>query len=281
LIRSLLTCFNYSRNDCPVRGFPNEIVLEQISSRQPGMLLWVCLWAVPTWGPQGLTYGLMCWSVFARFAARHFTRYILGYFGIQEALICGAIIFLSWHYGQALWKPRPKSWRCSLKSVLILTPMLIYYLGDFFRAWHVIQVGRSLKTTGPGEFDQVVASLYKQMWQPLGGFSSTQVICYSTLSFISPILEEMLFSGLLGNWFAKRFNIAIALFGPSICFTVVHGFAYGFGSHLVPLFFAGMTYILMRFYSGNLLMPVLAHLAVNFVVLFPKWMVAVMYFRHA
>jgi len=134
---------------------------------------------------------------------------------------------------------------------------------------------------GQGDFNQMVASLYQQMWQPVGGLSSTQVICYSMLSFISPVLEELIFSGLLGNWFAKRFSITVALLGTAICFTIVHGFAYGFGSHLVPLFFAGLTYTMMRFYSGNLLMPVLAHLAVNFVVLFPKWMIAVMYFRLA
>jgi membrane protease YdiL (CAAX protease family) len=196
-------------------------------------------------------------------------------------LICGAIIFLSLQYGSALWKPRPKSWRCSLKSVWILTPVLIVHLVHSFGAWQMMQVGRSLKTMGPSESNQMLTSLYQQTWKPLGASSATEVLCYSTLSFISPVLEEMLFSGLLGNWFAKRFSISMALFCTPICFAVVHGVAYGFGSQLLPLFFAGQTYALMRFYSGNLVMPVLAHSAVNFVVFFPKWTIAAMYFGHS
>jgi membrane protease YdiL (CAAX protease family) len=278
----LLTCLNRSRNDYNLmRTFPNEIVLEQISARQPAMLLWLCLFAVPTWGPRSLAGGLMCWSVFDRFVARHYTSYSLGYFVFQEALICCAIVFLSWHYTSALWKPRPKSLRCSLKSVWILTPVLMWHLGDCFGAWQMMQVGRSLKTMAPSEFNQMLASLYQQTWEPLGCSSSADVLGYSTLSFVSPVLEEMLFSGLLGNWLARQFNFTVALVGTPICFTVVHGFAYGFSSHLLPLFFAGLTYTLMRFYSGNLLMPVLAHLAVNFVILFPKWIIAAMYFAHS
>jgi membrane protease YdiL (CAAX protease family) len=278
----LLTRVICSCDDHLVRGFfSNEIVLEQIAARQPGIPLWICLWAIPTWGPKGLTYVLMHWSVFAQFAGRHFDSYLLGYFVFQGVLIGSAVIFLSSRYSSALWKPRPKSWNSSLKSVIILMPLLIYYLGDYFKLWKTLQTARSLQTMGQRDFHQMVVSLYEQMWRPLGGYSPTQVICYSTLSFISPVLEEMLFSGLLTNGFAKRFNIPAAFFCTPFCFMTIHSLVYGVGPQLVPLFFASLTYTLVRLYSGNLVTSVLAHWAANFVVLFPKWIIAAMYFGHS
>jgi membrane protease YdiL (CAAX protease family) len=78
---------------------------------------------------------------------------------------------------------------------------------------------------------------------------------------------------------AKRFGITVAILCAPVCFSLSHMVQFGIGPHLIVLFFAGVTYTIMRFYSGNLLMPIIGHMAIQFLISVPKWVVAVMYFK--
>jgi membrane protease YdiL (CAAX protease family) len=101
------------------------------------------------------------------------------------------------------------------------------------------------------------------------------------MSFAVPVLEEVVFTGSVVNAIAKPYGFVTAVVGVPMCFGLVHVFQFGVGRHLVPVFFAGVTYVAIRVFSGSLLLAVLAHCVVNAVILLPKWVVAVIRFSQA
>ena len=58
----------------------------------------------------------------------------------------------------------------------------------------------------------------------------------------------------------------VAVTGPAVA-----------GIRLVPLFFAGVTYVMVRFCSVSLSLAVLSHCVINAVIFLPKWVVAALY----
>jgi membrane protease YdiL (CAAX protease family) len=121
--------------------------------------------------------------------------------------------------------------------------------------------------------------MHNEIWSGLAyGASLVGVVCESLSSFVSPVLEEMLFSGLLANRLTKSFGVSVAVLGTPVCFALIHVVQFGIGSHLITLFLAGLSYTIIRFRSGSLRMAVFSHLAINFVIFVPKWAVAVMHF---
>jgi len=130
------------------------------------------------------------------------------------------------------------------------------------------------------ELSQTLASMHNDIWSGLAyGASLIGVVCESLTSFVSPVLEEMLFSGLLANRLSKSFGVSVAVLGTPVCFALIHVVQFGIGPHLITLFLAGLTYTTIRFRSGSLRMAVFSHLAINCVIFVPKWAVAVMHFR--
>jgi membrane protease YdiL (CAAX protease family) len=262
-----------------MRGFPHSVVLQQISADQPRISVWFLLLFVPIWLPYILTQGLMLWPPFIRVVADHHTSYFLIFFVVQMSLTCGAILFLSKRYASALWYPQTQSRSHRFDFLLILMPLLLFHLSDCLSIFPSIIVLPSIATAN--ELSQTLASMHQDIWGRLAyGSSLTGVVCESIITFVSPVLEEILFSGLLANRLARSFGVTVAVLGAPVCFALIHAVQFGLGPHLIALFFAGLTYTIIRFYSGSLLMAVFSHLAINFVIFVPKWIVAVMHFTH-
>lgn len=132
------------------------------------------------------------------------------------------------------------------------------------------------------EDTKMLASLYNEVWgRQAYGPSLAGVLSSSVLLFASPILEEIVFTGFTLNAIAKRYGSVAAVLGVPVCFALVHAFQFGLGTQLIPLFFAGLTYALIRLSSGSLLLAILGHWTINALVFLPKWVVAVMYFAQA
>ena len=236
-----------------MRGFPHSVVLQQISADQPRIWVWFLLLFVPNWLPQLLNQGLMLWPSFTRAVADHHASYFLIFFGVQMSLICGAILFLTRNYASALWSPPAPSGSHSFKSLVILVPLLLFHLSNWLLIFPLIMVPPSIPKSN--ELSQTLASMHDEIWGRLAyGASLTGVVCESISSFVAPVLEEMLFSGLLANRLAKSFGLTVAVLGAPVCFALVHVVQFGIGPHLIPLFLAGLTYTVIRFYSGSLRM---------------------------
>ncbi len=262
-----------------MRDFPHPLALRQISADQPRISVWFLLFLVPNWLPHTLTQGLMLWPPFAVVIAGHHTSYFLIFFAVQMILTCGAILFLTRTYASAHWSPPPESRRHGFNSLVILVPLLLFYLSGCLSILPSIIDLPSIQKSN--ELSQTLASMHEAIWDRLAyGSSFTGVICESISSFVSPVLEEMLFSGLLTNRLVRSFGVSVAVFGAPACFALAHAVQFGVGPHLVPLFFAGLTYTIIRLYSGDLRMVVFSHLAINLVIIIPQWVVAVMHFSN-
>ena len=259
-----------------MRDFPHPVVLQQISADQPRIWVWFLFLFVPNWLPHLLNQGLMLWPSFIHVVADHHTAYFLVFFVVQMSLTCGAILFLSKNYASALWSPPPPSRSHSFRSLVILVPLLLFHLSNWLSILSFMALPSIAKSQ---ELSQTLASMHNEIWSGLAyGASLVGVVCESLSSFVSPVLEEMLFSGLLANRLTKSFGVSVAVLGTPVCFALIHVVQFGIGSHLITLFLAGLSYTIIRFRSGSLRMAVFSHLAINFIIFVPKWAVAVMHF---
>ena len=126
---------------------------------------------------------------------------------------------------------------------------------------------------------ECLAFLFTQQWQPVADGPTGADLAYaSTMAFAAPVLEETLFTGFLLNGIARLYGFVPACLGVAVCFTAWHTFKLGITVILIPLFFAGLTYAMIRVWSGSLLLAVLAHCTINGVIFIPKWVVAAIYF---
>jgi membrane protease YdiL (CAAX protease family) len=250
-------------------------VLQQVSAVQSKLpILLLCLF-VPTWLPTLVAHGLLLWSSFSRFVSQHNSAYCILFFVVQFSLICCAVTFLTRTYGSAVWMTQPR-WRCGIPiAVFILLPLLAFHLYVSARGMRAIIALSNLGDAG----NQVLSGFYRQIWGQLAyGSSGTGVVCSSLLSFVSPVLEEIVFSGFVVNAISRRYGLTAAAFGAPACFAMCHALQFGIGPHLIVLYMAGTTYTMIRIFSGSLLLAVFAHWMINAVIFVPKWVLAALYF---
>src|SRR5262249_2046889 len=125
-----------------------------------------------------------------------------------------------------------------------------------------------------------IASLHTAAWDSLAyGHTLIGVIGSSISSFTAPLLEEIVFSGLLANSITKACGVRTAIVGVPACFAFAHVIHFGFGVQIILLYFAGLIYVLIRISSGSLLFSILSHQIINMVVLAPKWLIPYLHFR--
>jgi membrane protease YdiL (CAAX protease family) len=262
----------------PLR-FPHPIIVEQIRAPQPHILTLFASFFVPAWLLTLLTGGLNHWNAFVAYQRYHLSEYHLIFLTLQFALLLGFVVFLTVRYPQALWIPRPQFSRNTLLCVCLVIPILFFEISNWKSAASVMEI--LSKVRNPLEIKKDLAAAHNMIWGRLvGGPSFIGVIWSSVLSMTAPVLEEMVFSGLFANAVARAFGVMAALLFTPTCFALAHTLQFGLGQHLLPLFFAGLTYTAVRFMSGSLRLAIFSHLLVNFVILTPKWMIAYLYFKY-
>ncbi len=260
------------------RAFPHPIVLEQIRAPAPHLLALFAFYFVPSWLPTLLTRGLIDWPAFATFRAHHHSQYQLAFLALQSVLLFGSIIILSTRYPRAIWIRRPPFGRNTNLCACLLLPILLYHLSSWNSTTQLLETLSKLHN--PSEARRVLAYAHTAIWSRLaGGPSLTGVVSASILSLTAPVLEEMVFSGFVANAILRSFGVTAALLGTPVCFALTHVVQFGFGPHLVPLFFAGLTCTGIRFVSGNLRWAIFSHLLVNIVIMAPKWTIAYLHFN--
>jgi membrane protease YdiL (CAAX protease family) len=128
----------------------------------------------------------------------------------------------------------------------------------------------------------MLASIYQNYWdEAAAGTSPVAIACASVRTLAMPLVEEVVLTGLLTNAIARRYGFAAAAVGVPLCFTLGHVHRVGIDISLVPLFFASVTYVMVRLCSGSLSLAVLSHSVINAVVFLPKWVVAALYLGRA
>ena len=219
----------------------------------------------------------MPWPLFLAFAQKQESACRITFLLIQVSLVFGGVVLLSRKYASALWVPQPLGRRPFSAFLLILLPMLLFHL--VFCLLELRAIINSATFPQRTEATRMLASIYHQEWATtVSGTSGIEVVCESIMSFVAPVLEEVVFTGFVVNAIAKPYGFVAAALGAPLCFTLYHTLKFGVGVILIPLFFAGVTYSLVRICSGSLLLAVLAHCTVNAVIFLPKWVVAAIWF---
>lgn len=86
--------------------------------------------------------------------------------------------------------------------------------------------------------------------------------------FLGPMVEDLLFTGLIYNGFRTKLNVAFSVLIVSILFTFVHAFVYDFISlYLIIQFVGGLLFALSFEFSGSLLTPMIIHWCGNIAIL--------------
>lgn len=254
----------------------HPLVLQQSDALQPPWWLVLICFIVPGWLLTLLSVGLVRWPLFVAYASPHPIIYRAVFAIVQFGLMTGGIVYLSRKFRSALWYPPPSTWRRSVAALACLLPILSYHLCIGLSS--IRTIAELVAAPQQDIAMPLLVSLYQQSWGALAyGSSFDGVIFSSALSFVTPVLEEIVFSGFVANALVRRFGFTAAVLGTSVCFCFVHAVRFGIGMQLVPVLFAGMTYVIVRLVSGSLFLAVLAHCIVNAVVFLPKWAVAIAY----
>ena len=268
--------------DAPNRSLenlPHPLISEQANAPQPRVLTWVLLVCVTAWLPTVLSRALMVWPRFLAFTEESSLILNLSYFVFQLGMLCLVGWMVATRYKTALWQPQPRWSIRLLGAFVIISPLLAYYLSArlsnadaFMFFW---------KNSHMEEVQRVVAELQVRAWGRLGrGDSLIDVIRITMLSLImAPLVEEMLFTGLLANRLIRRFGVTVALLVTPLAFVAGHMFLVSFGKEAVLLYFAALSYVAVRMYTGSLVASVICHAAVNAVIIAPKLIIAFLYFR--
>lgn len=253
-----------------MRDLIHPVVQKQAQAPNPHLAIIFLGLFVPNYSLTLLSKGLLFWPAFSALTATHYVAYQNVFFTLQLLLVAGSVFWFSRNYPSALWRPQPPWGRSTALALVILTPLLLYHLATSLKA-----VGAFMELLRLGN-RRAVMMVHERVWDGLAyGASGSGVILSSVASFVAPPLEELIFSGLILNFGLRRFHPIAAILGTPCCFALVHAVPFGFGLHLLPLFFAGLTYTCIRAFSGSLGLAIAGHCLVNAVIFFPRWIVAI------
>src|SRR6266700_2755548 len=201
----------------------------------------------------------------------------LAFFGAQITLVAWIALFLSKRYSAALWASALSLGPRTAKSLVLLTPAILWYLS--VDANILLSLWTSAVFETHEQLRNALPRMYKEIWQPLAVDPwPSSVVISSVTSLVVPAFEEIIFTGLLANAVARWAGVPAATTITPMLFTLAHVPRFGLGLDLLPVFWVCGSCVLIRFSSGSLLYAILGHLLVNAVVFLPKWVVAVLYF---
>lgn len=255
-----------------MRSFPNPVILDQLSARQPPLLLIVIMYILPFWLLAPIFKALLFLPPYADFARNSPESHQTIFFICQALLICSTAIISSIKFPTALWKPRPST--CHKSLVLLITSLAaLYYV---FRAWRLI--GFIVKATNSPNVH--LDAIHDSFWLTLPYGDSLNGVRFSSVVLVfGPVFEEIIFSGFLLNLALKNYGLLPAVVAVPIIFTFAHVPQQGFGIHLLPIFCSGVAFVFIRLISGNLFYSVLSHMVINCIFLFPGWIEAYIFFN--
>lgn len=261
-----------------ISSLPHRSILIQISAPQPDLLTLLLCLIIPSWGPRVLSQLLMRWPAMIRVASTHPKSYALGSLCVAVILLLSAAVYLGARYRSALWIPQPKLDHRMLLVTCALLPLFLFHFSTCIPPIHSLIAALGLPAKAQSK--EALAVLYHANWDPLAfGGSAIGVLASSAAYLLTPPYEEIIFSGLLANATARSLGVWVCLFVTPACFALAHTIQFGFGAHLVSFFLGGLTYTIMRLWSGSLPLAIVSHLLINVLLLAPRWLIALFYFN--
>jgi membrane protease YdiL (CAAX protease family) len=136
-----------------------------------------------------------------------------------------------------------------------------------FKIWHAVAItvffyGVAIAlTTQFGKVDNQFDAMLKS-----SRYAVYLVAFFAT--FTAPLVEEVIYRGLLYSAFRRSFGVVLAIVAVTILFTAVHVPQYSFGTTpdyatVITLLLLSLTLTLLRAWSGNLLPCIVLHTIFN------------------
>ncbi|WP_419155055.1 lysostaphin resistance A-like protein [Weissella minor] len=95
--------------------------------------------------------------------------------------------------------------------------------------------------------------------------SNIWLITVITMVVLSPILEEILFQGILQDGILKNVHPSISIPLTAMIFAIIHGFGFHLGT--IELLVTGLTFACVFWYTKDLKMAMICHGLANLIVL--------------
>jgi membrane protease YdiL (CAAX protease family) len=254
-------------------------VASQMRAEQPRLRLLLAAVILPAFGPTQMWRALRQWPYFAALVKSHPAASNYAFLTVQETLIASFLVWMFLRYSTALMRKTEVNLTPRIRyGWLVLSPLILFTLAQCAHEFHIFT---SFAVLNPKTQEDTFIYVFNNIWSRMPyGASLSGVLCTSAAALTFPVLEEVCFTGFLANATIKRAGVPTAFaLVPAIC-VLAHVPQYGFGTHLLPLWFAALSYLCARLLTGALWVPIGAHLLFNVLTLAPKCAVAVVYFAH-
>lgn len=189
-------------------------------------------------------------------ASREFLAGFAGMIVFYAAVLAGLVRLL--RANQLTWseafglrrQPWPKVLRWSVLAAAVLFPVNLGLM--FLAGW----VFRTFQVEAPLQQHVQILQTSQAIWQP--------VLIGVMAMFLAPVMEEILFRGLLYPGVKGAGFPRLAWWGTSLLFGLSHGNLLSF----LPLAFFGMAQIWLYERTNSLLVPIFTHLLFNLINFF-------------
>jgi membrane protease YdiL (CAAX protease family) len=248
-----------------------DLISSQSASKQPSAWLAVAFLIIALSLIKGLAR-LLRWfyPAHAQWSAANPHLYSALYYICEGFTVIAVTIALAWYYRCALFLPRPLlSFKKQLLLVVIVSAPLF--------CWVVSScVQRSIKVLELANAQpEQILPVARLVWKDLtGGTSVIDIAYFSLFSFLTPALEEIVFTGFLLNCTLGKFRVWLAVPVVAILFTTIHTFYVVspdvfWQSRMIVL---SMTAQTVRLITARLEVSIAVHVLMNVIVLIPSWL---------
>jgi membrane protease YdiL (CAAX protease family) len=142
-------------------------------------------------------------------------------------------------------------------------PEMLGWKWGGFRLWHIIVVIMSYFLLSAG-LRYIFGEHENELTRILKSSRTAVYLIAFMATFTAPIIEEVVYRGLLYSAFQKRFGISTAVFVVTLLFAGVHYFQYwGDWTALIVITLLSLTLTLIRVKTSNLLPCIILHTVFN------------------
>lgn len=197
-------------------------------------------------------------------------------FSFNVLVTVSALVYLMTRHRSSFWSGWHVNWRGAAWVFVIWMCLFILLrlppVVKFFRGLVVILVTDDPRAIAEGW--QVFEEVYFETLLGRSAYGPTAAGLFLTMLFalIFPLLEEIQFSAAVSNRFLRRHHLWMALMITPTLYVLFHIAGWGelaTWSSIRDWFLFGTCYLLMRIYSGNIILSIGLHLIFNLLYSLP------------
>ncbi len=252
------------------RTFPHPIVLEQMRAPAPSHSCTIRLLfraGLAAESPDSWPHSLGRICHFQGPSSRPSIKW--PFLPCRASCFVGSIVILSARYPRAIWIPSAAvRTKCEPLCMPLVANTFLYHLSTWNSTTHLLETLSKLQNPSEAPGESWLLRIPRSGVVLVAGPSLTGVaLGVHSIPDGSRFGGKWIFSGFVANAILRSCrHDGCPPRHAGVLVALTHVVQFGFGPHLVPLFFAGLTCTGIRFVSGNLRWAIFSHLLVNIVI---------------